>query len=117
MWELYIVHVHVSFTIYFLPHSMVPAKVVHDWKTLLISGQPLYPDTGEGDKEGEGESSSRLSQSTSTEPPTDVVRDTLLDETDFWQYRVCINPFHSHFCYVSLCVCLRMYRWIGWQMN
>ena len=91
---------------------MVPAKVVHDWKTLLISGQPLYPDSGEGDREGdgEGESSSRLSQSTSSAPPTDVVRDTLLDETDFWQYRVryvYVNPSHSHFVFlVSPCVCV-----------
>ena len=75
-----------------IPHSMVPAKVVHDWKTLFISGQPLYPERVEGDDEGDGEGGegeSRLSQSTTVSgPPVDVVRDTLLDETDFWQYRV-----------------------------
>lgn len=68
---------------------MVPAKVVRDWKTLLISGQPLYPDVGEGDGEKEEGSTSGLSQSTCSMPPSDVVRDALLDETDFWQYRVC----------------------------
>lgn len=68
--------------------SNVPAKVVHDWKTLLISGQPLYPDAREEDRESEGESTSRLSQSTGSVPVSDEVKQTLLDEADFWQYRV-----------------------------
>ena len=84
---------------------MVPAKLVRDWKTLLISGQPLYP--GEGEGEGEGESVSRHSLSTCSAPPSDVVRDALLDETDFWQYRVCIyNCVSSSVpAAVSSCVC------------
>ena len=67
---------------------MVPAKVAHDWKTLFILGQPLYPDDGEGE-EGEGDSGSRMSQSLCSMPQSNAVRDNLLDETDFWQYRVC----------------------------
>ena len=102
--ELYLVNSYLSRHTFSLPHSMVPAKVVHDWKTLLILGQPLYPDTGQrGEDEGggEAESSSRLSQSTRSEPPTDVVRDTLLDETDFWQYRVCSDNHHIAISVIS----------------
>lgn len=74
---------------------MVPAKLVHDWKTLLISGQPLYPEDRK-----DGDSISRQSQSTCSVPPSDVVRDTLLDETNFWQYRVCND------CYIHLTGCI-----------
>ena len=75
---------------------MVPAKLVRDWKTLLIAGQPLYPEEGEEEEMGEGENtSSRLSQSTCSAPPSDLVRESLLDETDFWQYRVG-NSYHNH---------------------
>ena len=79
-----------------LHHSMVPAKLVRDWKTLLIAGQPLYPEEGEEEEEvEEGENtSSRLSQSTCSAPPSDLVRESLLDETDFWQYRVG-NSYHN----------------------
>ena len=64
---------------------MVPAKLVRDWKTLLIAGQPLYP---KEEEEEEGEGSSRLSRSTCSAPPSDHLRESLLAETDFWQYRV-----------------------------
>ena len=78
---------------------MVPAKLVHDWKALIISGQPLYPAAVEEavEVEGERDSTSRLSQSTCSAPPSDDVRDAMLDETDFWQYRVCIShiPYDS----------------------
>jgi adenylate kinase family enzyme len=69
-----------------LTENMVPAKVVRDWKTLLIAGQPLYPQQEE-EEEGERSSGSRGSQSTCSVPPSDLVRESLLEETDFWQYR------------------------------
>ena len=72
---------------------MVPAKVVRDWKTLLIAGQPLYPQVEE-EEEGERSSGSRGSQSTCSVPPSDLVRESLLEETDFWQYRV-RRPLHT----------------------
>ena len=88
--------------------SVVPAKLVRDWKTLLIAGQPLYPQ-----EEGEGgrDSVSRLSQSTCSVLQSDVARDALLDETDFWQYRVGTHS-HTHWL-TSMCVCIRMWRLIG----
>ena len=95
---------------------MVPAKLVHDWKTLLISGQPLYPECEEG--EGEGGSSSRLSQSTCTVPPSAVARDTLLDETDFWQYRVYIYTQYKPTEFVCmLCVCVLQNVQVDWAVD
>ena len=73
---------------------MVPAKVVRDWKTLLIAGQPLYPEQQEEEEDGERSNSSRASRSTCSVPPSDLIRESLLDETDFWQYRV-RRPFHT----------------------
>lgn len=93
--------------------SNVPAKVVHDWKTLLISGQPLYPDAREEDRESEGESTSRLSQSTGSVPVSDEVKDTLLDEADFWQYRVCHTTHHLLQPLTSPPSVHRMFKWTG----
>ena len=82
---------------------MVPAKVVRNWETLLIAGQPLYPQKEE-EEEGERSSSSRASRSTCSVPPSDLIRESLLDETDFWQYRV-RRPLHTLYeLFLSNCI-------------
>ena len=67
-------------------HSLVPAKLVRDWKTLFIAGRPLFEEEGGTREEGEGRLSSLSSSSGSKQGERDKER--LLDETDFHEYRV-----------------------------
>ena len=66
-------------------YSRVPAKLVRDWKTLFIKGQPLFEED-EGLREG-GEGLSSLSSSSGSKQG-DQDKERLLDETDFHEYRV-----------------------------
>ena len=64
-------------------YSLVPAKLVRDWKTLFIAGRPLFEEE-EGGEGGEGWSS----QSSSSGSKGDPDKEQLLDETDVHEYRV-----------------------------
>lgn len=70
------------------PFSMVPAKIVRDWKTLFIAGRPLYEES-DGGSEG-GDVPSPVASSTASCPSQQVDSQQLLDDADLLEYRVSI---------------------------
>ena len=83
------------FPVYFLKyyslnflHSLVPAKMVLDWKLLFITGRPLYGDGSTGPVDA---LSSTITGS-SDESRIYSTNDQLLNDIDFQQYKV--NTIH-----------------------
>lgn len=70
------------------PFSMVPAKIVRDWKTLFIAGRPLYEES-DGGSEG-GDLPSPVASSTASCPSQQADSQQLLDDADLLEYRVSI---------------------------
>lgn len=73
--------------------SLIPAKIVRDWKMLFISGRPLYDssimDLAWGDQAGMGmdlNSSSITRSSLNTQHERS--NDQLLNDVDFQEYKV-----------------------------
>ncbi len=77
---------------------LVPSKLIREWRTLLVAGEPLY-DRPIASSEGEEDEDSFPSAYQLLEHE----RKQLLNETDFNEYRVCLikrNHLHtlcSHF--------------------
>ena len=66
---------------HYLPlSSLIPAKMVREWKILFLSGKPLFDDTEHIDFE---DSSSSSSDGSDKKEPDDI-----LDETDIQDYLV-----------------------------
>lgn len=73
----------------FLLHSLVPAKLVCDWKTLLITGRPLYEEalTDPNLEVPPDVISSSLTRS-SVYTQQDIPNEQLLNDVDFQEYKV-----------------------------
>ncbi len=91
--------VSITETIIFLSISLVPAKIVLDWKMLFISGRPLYDNSimmmdGPGGGEvgmGMDLNSSSVTRS-SVNTQHERSNDQLLNDVDFQEYKVQARP-------------------------
>lgn len=78
-------NVHSLTPYYTCNFRLVPAKIVRDWKMLLIAGQPLY----EGDGDMSDAKSSEVSGSSYNHSQRNFNdNQQLLDDTDFQEYKV-----------------------------
>ncbi len=68
--------------------SLVPAKLVCDWKTLFIAGRSLYGEEWEEGGGEDGASEAQTRSSVGSEPQPEGDSEQLLDNRDLHEYRV-----------------------------
>lgn len=70
----------IPFFLFFCPNSLIPHKMMHDWKELFFSGNPIYEH--DSLKNGHTESSAKH---------IELQKRNLLDKNDYEDYKVHTN--------------------------
>lgn len=71
-------------------YSLVPAKIVCDWKTLFVTGRPLYEE-GIMDATMEATLDVMSSSLTRSSVYADISSEQLLNDVDFQEYKVTLG--------------------------
>ncbi len=78
-----------------LIYSLVPAKIVRDWKVLFIAGKPLYDEDDTGPKNALSSVVTGISDNTTGTQYNNMENSKILNDYDFQEYKV--GQRWSHF--------------------